>query len=418
MSRPIGCGLCVLCCAAFLVSLACAQPVPVPACSPESPFFCMDAAAFLEEESPVLEVYLEVCNDALQFVKAGQGYTASAGVTVVFFDKSGKQVSGDTYRVALTSARYSETTSVDSCKTRTISFDVAPGEYLVAVSVMDRDSKRKSGIQASCKVADFSGSPSLSDIAFIAPGDGTESSRWPGFRPNVRRSYGDIAEGVRFYYEMYNAVGEDSLPVTYTVFNGDGTPVLSDTNLVASGAREGLYGRVPLDTLSNGQYMLEIALLGEGGEKDASRSASFEVNREEFYLGRDVKDAVALLAYIATSSFIDSFTKADIEERRRMWEQFWREKDPTPATPRNEFYEEHVRRFRYAEKNFTAGLTEGWRTDRGRIYITEGPPDEVDSYSMEIDRYPTEVWFYFRNGRRYTFVDETGFGDYVLVSIQ
>jgi hypothetical protein len=63
-------------------------------------------------------------------------------------------------------------------------------------------------------------------------------------------------------------------------------------------------------------------------------------------------------------------------------------------------------------------MSEGWRTDRGRIHILEGPPDEIESYSMQIDRNPTEVWFYFDNGRRYVFVDETGFGDYVLVDIR
>jgi GWxTD domain-containing protein len=77
-----------------------------------------------------------------------------------------------------------------------------------------------------------------------------------------------------------------------------------------------------------------------------------------------------------------------------------------------------VKRFRYANMNFAAGMSEGWRTDRGRIYILEGPPDEIESYSMEIDRNPTEVWFYFDNGRRYVFVDETGFGDYILVDIR
>jgi GWxTD domain-containing protein len=393
------------------------QVVVVPACSPGSPFFCVDAAAFLKGDSPVLEVYVEVCNDALQFVRAADGYMAEGDVTVVLFDKSGKQVAGDTHRIRLLCSRYDETTSVDTCETLTMAFKAGAGDYLLSVTLADRDSRRKSLVEAQHTIADLTGLPTLSDIGFISPSEGSGGSRWPGFQPNVRRSYGDVEEGIQFYYELYGAE-DDSVTVAYRIREIGGEEVYSDTSRFAGADGVGHLGQVPMDTLRNGPYELEVALVGDTGAPVVSRSGDFEINREEFYLGRDVTDAVALLVYIATSGFIDSFEKADVEERRRLWEQFWREKDPTPATPRNEFYKEHLERFRYANEHFKAGLTEGWRTDRGRIYITEGPPDEVDSYSMEIDRNPTEVWFYFDNGRRYVFVDETGFGDYVLVSIQ
>lgn len=417
MSRPVRLGSSTMALLLLWCTIASGQVVVVPACSPASPFFCVDAAAFLEGESPLVEIYLEICNDALQFVRTDGAYRASADITVVLFDRDGKQVAGDTYRIRLSSSRYEETTSVDTCETQTMSFKASPGEYMLAVTLADRDSRRKGVIEARYTIPDFSGSPALSDIGFIARRSAGEGSRWPGFEPNVRRSYGDIDEGIEFYYEVYEA-GTDTLEVTYKVFDREGTEAWADTALVSTAGAPGQYGRVPLGELTNGQYRLEVAVIGADGGVAVSRSGDFEINREEFYLGRDVKDAVALLSYIATSGFIDSFVKADVEERRRLWEEFWREKDPTPATPRNEFYQEHLKRFQYANQNYKAGMTEGWRTDRGRIYITEGPPDEVDSYSMEIDRNPTEIWFYFSTGRRYVFVDETGFGDYVLVSIR
>lgn len=419
MSRAFRCALLALFVITVCLAWASAQEVVVmPACSPGSPFFCVDAATYLEDDSAALEVYLEICNDALQFVKSGDGYRASADVTIVLFNDSGKQVAGDTYRVNLSSSQYGGTTSVDSCKVLTMAFDTVPGEYGLVITVADRDSRRKGVIEVTFDVIDFPDSLALSDIGFITRGQDGERSRWPGFRPNVRRSYGDVGEDSTFYYEIYNAAEMGLLKVAYTVSDIAGMVAYADSGLVEGAAGVGQYGTVPLDTLSNGQYSLEIAVLDDAGGEVVSRSGGFEVNREESYLGRDVTDAVALLTYIATSGFIDSFVEADVEDRRRLWEQFWREKDPTPATPRNEFYEEHLKRFRYANRNFSAGMTEGWRTDRGRIYILEGPPDEIESYSMEIDRNPTEVWFYFANGKRYIFVDETGFGDYVLVGIQ
>jgi GWxTD domain-containing protein len=383
-----------------------------------TPFYCIDAACFREAGESVLEVYLEVCNESLQFVKTDDGYRASADVTAVLYDRSGKQLAGDTYRVKLSASQYHETTSVDSCRTTALSFRAPPGSYRLAVTLADRDSRRKSLVEALTEVIDFGESPVLSDIAFIRKCDGPCKSRWPGYKANVRRSYGKVEEGIVFHYDIYNLAGDDSVRMVYGIRDFDGEMIQSDTALVASAAVEGHTARVPLDTLSNGQYLLDISVVDDTGGRVVSRLRGFEINREEFYLGRDVGDAVELLTYIATTGFIDSFVEADVEERKRMWEQFWREKDPTPATPRNEYYDEHVKRFKYANANFAAGLSEGWRTDRGRIYIVEGPPDEVETYSMQIDRNPTEVWFYFDNGRRYIFVDETGFGDYILVDIR
>ena len=68
------------------------------------------------------------------------------------------------------------------------------------------------------------------------------------------------------------------------------------------------------------------------------------------------------------------------EERDQFIEQFWLRRDPTPDTEENEFREEHYRRIQYANEHFAAG-TPGWRTDRGRIYIVWGPPDEIESHS-------------------------------------
>ncbi len=68
------------------------------------------------------------------------------------------------------------------------------------------------------------------------------------------------------------------------------------------------------------------------------------------------------------------------EERDQFIEQFWLRRDPTPDTPENEFKEEHYRRIAYANEHFAAGIP-GWKTDRGRIYIIWGPPDQIESHA-------------------------------------
>jgi GWxTD domain-containing protein len=68
------------------------------------------------------------------------------------------------------------------------------------------------------------------------------------------------------------------------------------------------------------------------------------------------------------------------EEREQFIEQFWLRRDPTPDTAENEFKEEHYRRIAYANERFASGIP-GWKADRGRIYITYGPPDEIEDHS-------------------------------------
>lgn len=119
------------------------------------------------------------------------------------------------------------------------------------------------------------------------------------------------------------------------------------------------------------------------------------------------------------------------EERENFIESFWRRRDPNPDTEENEFREEYYERIAYANEHFASGIP-GWRTDRGRIYITFGKPDGIDSHPSggAYDRpsyegggstttYPFEVWFYRHldnvgDGLEIEFVDPTGTGEYRL----
>jgi GWxTD domain-containing protein len=86
------------------------------------------------------------------------------------------------------------------------------------------------------------------------------------------------------------------------------------------------------------------------------------------------------VVYIITNDERAAFRRLQSdEERDHFVEQFWLRRDPTPDTPENEFKEEHYRRIAYANEHFASAIP-GWKTDRGRIYITYGPPDEKESH--------------------------------------
>ena len=94
------------------------------------------------------------------------------------------------------------------------------------------------------------------------------------------------------------------------------------------------------------------------------------------------------------------------EERDQFIESFWQRRDPTPDTVENEFKEDHYARIAYANEHFAAGIP-GWKTDRGRMYIMFGKPDEIESHPSggsydrpmeegggQTSTYPFEDWRY------------------------
>jgi len=136
------------------------------------------------------------------------------------------------------------------------------------------------------------------------------------------------------------------------------------------------------------------------------------------------------VAYIITDEERKAFKRlATDEEREQFIEAFWRRRDPDPDTEENEYREQYYERIAYANEHYTSGIP-GWKTDRGRIYITFGKPDEVETHPSggnyerpsyegggSTTTYPFETWFYrylagVGSGIEIEFVDPTGSGEY------
>jgi GWxTD domain-containing protein len=100
------------------------------------------------------------------------------------------------------------------------------------------------------------------------------------------------------------------------------------------------------------------------------------------------------VAYIITDAERAAFKRLQTDpEREHFIEQFWLRRDPTPGTPENEFKEEHYRRIAYANDHFASGIP-GWKTDRGRIYIVYGPPDEIEDHAAAGASPHSQQWLY------------------------
>jgi GWxTD domain-containing protein len=140
------------------------------------------------------------------------------------------------------------------------------------------------------------------------------------------------------------------------------------------------------------------------------------------------------VTYIITDEEKKAFRKlATDDEREKFIEEFWRRRDPDPDTDENEYKEEYYERIAYANEHFASGIP-GWKSDRGRIWIMYGKPDERETHPAggPYDRpsyegggmttaYPFEQWFYryipgVGSGVEIEFVDPTGSGEFRIAT--
>ena len=142
-------------------------------------------------------------------------------------------------------------------------------------------------------------------------------------------------------------------------------------------------------------------------------SSEFGVFTEE-----ECDDLFSKSKIIAKSDEIDQYEDLDsLSQKRKFLFQFWQRRDEDPSTPYNEFKTIYLTRVESANTRFRTMTSEGYKTDRGRIFVRLGEPDEIERHPNKIDSKPYEVWYYnqIEGGVHFIFGDFTGFNFYELL---
>ncbi|MGM0589509.1 MAG: GWxTD domain-containing protein [Bacteroidota bacterium] len=126
----------------------------------------------------------------------------------------------------------------------------------------------------------------------------------------------------------------------------------------------------------------------------------------------NVEVAINMLRYITSDSNVKNLLRGNQSEKEQNFNDFWSKRDPTPDTPYNELMAEYYRRIDYAFREYSTPNKPGFNTDQGKVYISYGPPQNIDR------RFPTdsraiEIWEY--PGKTFRFQATSGFGDFKLI---
>lgn len=397
---------------------------------PADPSFRVNSCVFynLDKDIDRLEVYYQVYNSDLLFERDGENFRADYSIAVSVYTKGNTPVASQSRNKEIILDQYNRTISTADFRTGQFNFELPPGKYKVECHLIDNKSRKTTKRTFDVALRKFNNrNPQISGIEFVFAVDTVayDSSFLKNnltVIPNVGRVFGeDTSSNLSYYFEIYPGNNKtNQIHIETSIYNGKLKLMYRDTmSTEFDNPTIAQFRQIGLRDLKADQYYVDIVIKGRRGkELDKFRESFFIYWSPEAMVLNDYKTAVQQLKYVATSREMKDIEKLDNSaERLKEWNKFWESKDPTPGTVANEAKLGYYQRIEYANRRFTVMRREGWRTDRGMIYIMYGEPDQIEDFPFELDSRAYQIWHYYSTGskpREFLFVDEWGNNDFIL----
>ncbi|MBN1299773.1 MAG: GWxTD domain-containing protein [Melioribacteraceae bacterium] len=259
--------------------------------------------------------------------------------------------------------------------------------------------------------------------------------------PNPQILFSETMPVLYYYLEVYNIKNgsTDNIVLENNLFNSNGVVVYDKKEEMSRQQPNILkYGFINLQKYPTDTYNFEIKVRDNANKEIYASSKKFYLYNPKVATPVVVKkldlDFVSSeFANMAEEECDDIFKKSSyiasreenkaygsletIENKREFLFKFWTARDNNLNTPQNETKDDYFKRVAYSDENFSSFSLKGWKTDRGRIYIMYGKPDQVDRYVNRTDTKPYEIWYYndIEAGVQFIFADYTGFSSYELI---
>ena len=332
-----------------------------------------------------------------------------------------------------------------------IGFIINEGSYLVSVIGSDANNPTsKKVITEFLSIKPFLVSnTAISDIQLssnIIPGSENTSSIFYKNTYEVTPLPASVCgekQPVLFYYsELYNLQfnpSENDLRLDEMVINSKGQLVSTKSKKISKSIDSRVeVGMVKVHKLPTDTYTLLVNLIDSSANYGVSSSKRFFVYNPSVapidtlqqtvsavlsttfgaMSEEEIDDLFAKSKYIASVPEQDKYNSLSTPEAKREFlYNFWKARDENPSDDQNAFYVNYLKRIEAANARFSALGKQGWKTDRGRIYLIYGEPSEIDRYPNQTETKPYEIWRYesIEGGVIFVFGDVTGFNDYQLL---
>lgn len=369
---------------------------------------------------------------SLQFVPQEDAFVAQLQYAVILSDSTGQKVKVKTWTQNISVPDMNAPRQEGAVVREIVGLDLPPKTYRLELLAEDIYSGKTGTFEAWLQVRNFDRKDlSISDLLFatkITPQGEAGKFIKNGWNivPNVSHRY-RVGEPVRVYFEIYNLKRQKDQPAeplilgySFTDSSGMQIKKFPSRRIRVSGESFVKTETIETDGLNAGVYFFQVEAFDRGTREHVRQRRAIFLFSDE--LSEEAQDQLRYfkdIRYIAPSKDLNSYAGLTTEaERMDFLKAFWKKMDPTPGTPLNERLREHMTRIQFADEHFgSEAHKRGSDTDKGRVYIKYGPPDDRDfEQSSENFAGAIEKWTYDRS-KRYLFVfqDRRRYGVYELI---
>lgn len=406
----------------------------------------VDYARFRNDaQSGYLEVYYGFHPRLLNYHFANAKYHGGVKLLTRFKDKKSNQIVTERRTTLHISEADTAATWYSYPVMTQAGFTLPLGEYALEVMSVDSlDALRSDSTTFTFQINAYPEAVGVSDIELCK--NITASTRKEDLfyknalevMPNPQLLFGSATAPVIFHYvEFYNLNPEETYNVKTVISGADGKEAKATTKKKKFGVKNAVeVGTTNVTTLPSAKYRLHIVL------SNAAEQHVIDTFRDIYIYNPHLKTAENPVAvnsnvsglvrlsldamntefrqaqYLATKDEIKMYASLTSESgKREFLVNFWNEvakgKNDWPPITRTEY----LQRVTVANEKYSALGREGWQTNRGRVYVVYGKPDEIERNTSTGDTKPHEIWYYYsiENGVQFLFVERLGYGDLELV---
>lgn len=396
--------------------------------SQENIYFNFDFSVFKgEDQKSILEIYYSVNQKSLKYIKSGNDFEAAAKIDILVTDMTNNTVVIDkSYK----SPSVAADTSDEKLKQKIvgqINYLLIDSRYKLKIIGSDFNESSKSDIFEEDFTIDNNSNTNVrcSNIelsTFIQKSQNEASNFYKNTLeviPNPSNLFGMNLKELYYYFEIYGLSESnisDEFTVNYLISNLNNEIVVSfDKKVKRTSESKAEFGKINIDSLERGSYFFKVNIKDSIRKLDVMSEKKFYIfnnkgnisplNPQDEYLKSEYaimeEDALEkefkYAMYIMMERDISNFNELNsIADKRKFMYDFWKSKDNIPGTLQNEFKINYFKRVLEANKNFKEAYNEGWKTDRGRIFLIYGKPDDIERFPFESNKKSYVIWKYYQ----------------------